>query len=346
MLKKSKERLWWLVLCLSISACFVLPVNAAAENEDAFWDGFRLGGYSSVQIDVPRKSTAQLTQNQISLILTWDNESRFKFFSELELEHPWTWTSHQGLTTSDANFDLERFYLDYNLSEQTNIRLGRFLTPAGRWNLLHAAPLVWTSSRPIVTQTFFPTGINGVMAFGNVPFKNSALEYQVYSELKKDHIKDGDETIYKHVNGARVLWNNIFGYAENNAGLNYVGLNMMTYQKDISSSPRYRVAGIEFLTEFNRLELTGEAYYRWSNQRADGDSGAYLQSAYALGKDWYWLTRLETMQNEDTGKQDRWLIGATKRFKPTQLLKLEWVGGSGDLPEAPRGFLASFAVLF
>ncbi len=49
---------------------------------------------------------------------------------------------------------------------------------------------------------------------------------------------------------------------------------------------------------------------------------------------------------ELTGSFGRWLIGATWRIKPTQLLKFEFSGGSGDQPEAPRGFSASYALFF
>lgn len=342
MLKKYMQKMNWALLVMG----FVAYPTCQAEGADDFWAGFHFGGYTSVGLEVPRSSSAQLSLNELSLILTWDNETRTKFFGEFELEEPLYWNESQGFTSKDAHVDLERFYVDYNLSEKINGRVGRFLSPAGRWNLLHAPPLVWTSSRPMVTKALYPTAINGLMLFGNMPLNNSSLEYNVYTELLKDQVKDDGETIYKHVNGGRVVWNNVFGLAGNNAGLNYLGLNLLMYKKDNDLSPHYRLIGLDFVTEFKRLELSGEAYHRWTNHRSNAGSGAYLQSAYALGHDWYWLTRLETFQSPETGNADRWLIGATKRVKPNQLLKLEWVGGSGDVAESPRGFLASFAVLF
>jgi hypothetical protein len=52
------------------------------------------------------------------------------------------------------------------------------------------------------------------------------------------------------------------------------------------------------------------------------------------------------LQRPNEGSTERWLTGATWRIKPTQLLKLEFTGGSGDQPEAPRGFIASYALFF
>jgi hypothetical protein len=39
-------------------------------------------------------------------------------------------------------------------------------------------------------------------------------------------------------------------------------------------------------------------------------------------------------------------MGLTKRITPKQLLKMEFVGGSADFTDTPRGFVGSFAVLF
>ncbi|MDX9951568.1 MAG: hypothetical protein RBS75_05685, partial [Methylophilaceae bacterium] len=81
----------WLAACL-----FALPLQAAesgtsSESQAGFWDGFKLGGYGSAGIIVPRHEKTEVGINELSLIVTWEGDSRFKFFSELELEHPVTW---------------------------------------------------------------------------------------------------------------------------------------------------------------------------------------------------------------------------------------------------------------
>lgn len=326
----------FIVVIASVTSLLGLCKPVLAEDNSNFWDSFALGGYSSAGVEIPRDSKANAFINEISLILTWENESRFKFFGEFELEEPLKWNSQQGLTTRDAYLDLERFYLDYNLSEKLNLRAGRFLTPAGRWNLIHAAPLVWTSTRPIATRLLFPSSINGLMLYGSVPYQDYAFEYTFFTEGLKDQIRDDNEIIYKHVNGARFTLN---------APIN-IGLTLASFQEDRPLSPTYRLFGLDFVTHIGNLELSGEGFYRNTNKGNDGGSGAYLQSAYHLGNEWYWLTRLETFDHPESGSAERWIIGATKRVKPNQLLKFEFVGGSGELPDSPRGFISTFAVLF
>lgn len=327
-------------LLLVCKPAFSEASNTAAESESIF-SNFRLGGYSSAGISIPRDKTAEATINEISLLLSWENNSRLKFFSEFEIEKPLIWNDDHGLTTRDAYFDLERFYFDYNLSEKLNLRAGRFLTPAGRWNLLHAAPLVWTSTRPLVTSRLFPSSTNGLMLYGSVPFNESAFEYTFFVEVLKDQIEDDDEILYKKSSGAYFALNNLFNDSTN------LGLTLATFTEDTPKEPRYRLLGLDFVTYLNKWELSGEAFQRFKNSGSnDGGSGAYLQSAYDIGHQWHIITRIETFDSPSTGSAERWLIGATKQINPNLLFKMEFVGGSGKNPDSPRGFISSFAILF
>ena len=307
-----------------------------AETSPTLLDGFSVGGYASASLTVPRDSSVEAAIDDISLIVRWESDSRFKFFGELELERPIAWNDDKRFNSKDTYFDLERLYIDYNLSEKLNLRAGRFLTPAGRWNLLHAAPLVWTSTRPLVTNRLFPASTNGLMFYGSMPMQHQAFEYTFFVETLKDQIQDDDEIRFRDVAGARFTLNNSAN----------IGLTLMTLRENDPRSPSHRLVGLDFMTQLHRLELSGEGYYRFGNNGSDSGSGAFLQSAYQLAHDWVALARLETFQSTRDGTAERWLVGAAKQIKPNQRLKLEFVGGTGDLPGAPRGFVGSYAILF
>jgi hypothetical protein len=129
----------------------------------------------------------------LSFLLTWNGDSRWQFFGEFEFETPLVWNNKRGLTLKQTRFDIERLYLDYNVSESMNIRMGRFLTPNSRWNLLHASPLVWTSTRPLATYRLFPTATNGLMLHGSKPFNDISLDYMVFAEVLEDVEQDEEE---------------------------------------------------------------------------------------------------------------------------------------------------------
>jgi hypothetical protein len=332
-----------IIASLALSALLCKP--ALADDVANWTDNFHLGGYTSAGITLSRNQEAEAAVNEVSLILTWANDSRLSFFGELELERPLAWNDDKKFSRKEGHLDLERLYADYNLSEKLNIRAGRFLTPNSRWNLLHAAPLVWTSSRPLATTRLFPIATNGVMLHGAVPFMNGAFEYKVFAELLEDQEQDNDELKFEHVRGARFSFKN-----QSDIGLSLLSFTEKNEINGVKEKPSYHMLGLDFVTQVNDIELSGEAFQRFNTNNKDGGSGAYLQSAVPLNSiglnDWYWITRLETFQRPDEGSAERWLLGATWRVKPTQLLKLEFTGGSGDQPESPRGFSASFALFF
>lgn len=328
-----------IILCSSLASLLTLCKPVLADDEPHWSDGVGIGGYSSAGLIVGRDQPAKAALNEVSLLLTWNGNSRWSFFGELEFEDPVSWNDNQRFRSYHSGLDLERLYLDYNFSEKVNLRVGRFLTPNSRWNLLHAPPLVWTSTRPLATSQLFPTGTNGAMVFGAIPYRDGAFEYQVFAELLEDQEIDGDELEYIHVNGARFSFKN-----RSDIGISFLSFNEKAIGRD------YRMIGLDFVTHVKETEISGEAFQRFDTQNQDGGSGAYLQTAVPLNRlglnNWYWITRLESFQRPDTGAAERWLVGATWRIKPSQLLKLEFTGGSGNHPESPRGFLTSFALFF
>lgn len=329
----------FIILLTSLASLLTLCKPVFADDAPRWTDGFRVGGYASAGITLDRSQTAQAALNEISLLTTWNGDSRWSFFSELELENPLRWNDSEQFRINHSRLDLERFYFDYNFSEKVNFRAGRFLTPNSRWNLLHAAPLVWTSTRPLATSRLFPTGTNGAMAFGAIPFMDGAFEYKVFAELLEDQDIEEKELEFEHVRGARFSYKN----------QSDVGISLLSFrEKNIDAE--YYMLGLDFVTHLNTIEISGEAFQRFDKRDKDGGSGAYLQSAVPLNKlglsDWYWITRLETFQRPDEGSSERWLLGATWRVKRSQLLKFEFTGGGGDQPDSPRGFLTSFALFF
>lgn len=324
----------FILTSLALSALLCKPVFAEALPN--WTDNFSLGGYTSAGIQLQRDQQAEAAINEVSLLLTWANESRLSFFGALELERPLAWNDDNKFSHKEGRLDLERLYFDYNLSDKMNFRAGRFLTPNSRWNLLHAAPLVWTSTRPLATSKLFPTATNGIMLHGATPFMNGVVEYKLFGELLEDQEKDNDELQFEHVVGMRLSLKN----------QSDIGISLLSFREKGVNAASLRMLGVDFLTHINNIEMSGEAFQRFNINNKDGGSGAYVQTAVPIANDWYWITRLETFKQSEKGSTDRWLIGATWRVKPTQLVKLEFTGGGDDQSESPRGFLASFALLF
>lgn len=308
----------------------------AAESIDAsILDDFKLGGYSSAGFNVHPGGKVDGALDEISLILSWENNSSFRFFTEIELERPITFNDSAS-AEKDFYFDLERLYVDYNLSEKANLRLGRFLNPVGHWNTLHAAPLVWTATRPLATSRLFPMYNNGLMFYGAVPLTNTGLEYSVFIEALKDQHEDKGEIIFRDTKGARLAWSGKFN----------IGLSLLEFREKLPSNAEFHMLGLDFLVHHNGWEFSGEAFQRYNNQYSDGGNGAYLQAVAPLGHQWFAIARAESFKRPAEGSSERWLLGTAWRMTPNKILKIEYVDGDEERDWSPKGLLASFAILF
>lgn len=323
-----------------IGLFLIMSKPIEADENEAFNRKFTVGGFSSAGIVLHRDAEAEAAINEFSLLISWNNHERLSFFSELEIERPFAWNDDKGFNREEGKIDLERLYFDFNVSDKINFRFGRFLTPNSRWNLLRAPPLVWTNSRPLATSRLFPIATNGITLHGVFPIKDVALEYKLFTELLEDQQQDNNELKFEHVKGARLSIKRDFDF----------GISILSFsEKDVFSGvskASYRMLGLDFVTSLNDIEISGEAFQRITSKGNYGGSGAYIQTAVPIKGDWYWITRIESLNRPNEGSFERWLIGATLRVNPSQLLKFEFTGGSGDQPESPRGFTASYALFF
>jgi hypothetical protein len=327
-----------LLAAASVAVALVICKPSAAADEPAQADeGFKLGGYASAGINIQPGGHKEAQVDEVSLILKWEGNSRFRFFTEMEVEDPVAWEEGEAFPAEGSHFDLERFYVDYNLSEKLNLRAGRFLTPAGRWNLIHAAPLVWTTSRPLATSRLFPLSTNGLMFFGAAPVGNKAFEYTFFVEGLEDQYEDDDEIEFEETRGAR--------FTLSGDSVSW-GLSLLEFREEVARSPDFDMVGLDFMASHKGWEFSGEAFQRFYSDNDDGGNGAYLQAVAPLGNHWFAVGRLENFERPLEGSTDRWVLGTAWRMKPSQVLKLEYSGGNEDHPESPRGFLASFAILF
>lgn len=329
-----------IIIGITLISQYMCLGHTQAEESSNWLSNLNLGIYSSADLTFDRDSQTNAGLNEVSFWLSTNSDSRWQFFSEIEIEDPVSWDNQQKFNNDAATINIERLYLDYNLSEKLNVRVGRFLTPNSRWNLLHAAPLVWTTTRPMATNWLFPIGTNGVMLFGAVPFMDAAFEYSVFSEVLEDQKVTDQELTFKHVYGAR------FSLKKD---ISDIGVSFLSFREE-DLNQNYHMLGLDFITYIKGIELSGEAFQRLRKDSQDGGSGAYLQTAVPLNRvgmpNWYWISRIETLQRPDDGSVNRWLLGATWRIKPRRLLKFEFTGGDEAYPEAPRGFLTSFALFF
>lgn len=307
--------------------------------------GFSLGGYAVAAYDgtgagTPVDPEWRVGLDALSGFLWWDRGTRWSFFSEFELEDALV-AAPGDTTTDEAYLGLERFYFDYTYTDALKFRVGKFLTPVGRWNLVHAAPLVWTTSRPLVTEATFPTNATGAMVFGVLPWLPRGLEYSVYASPGEELFPNPELDTFDEAYGLHLA---TYALPELAVGISYVDFELAS-----NVDQRRKLYGLDFHWTRRHFEVSGEFAYRvtsLTNATRD-EQGGYLQMVAPLGHRLFFVARYETFRESDADRDLHvYLGGLNYRPRPGIALKAEYSRATDNDIDARDGALASIAVLF
>ncbi|MDE2247850.1 MAG: hypothetical protein KGJ96_04650 [Xanthomonadaceae bacterium] len=313
----------------------------------------RVGGYADLQFHGLDDQRNALVIEDLSLFLSKDMGARWKMFGEVELGDAVTATRRQ-LTTRYANVDLERFYAEYRVSNGITLRVGKFLTPVGQWNLIHADPLVWSVSRPLTTTAAFARHSTGAMLYGTVNLQNHDLDYWLFADDSQAIGFARSHDLAYGAYGASSPLRNDFAHALGGQFLYHmiddrlsVGASAVRYAL---RDPRqqYRLIGIDFAWTGRRVEFSGEALQRKADNPVLPDEvGGFLQAVVPLPRSLYLVGRYERYRSSiQPGAVYIRNIGLNYRPVRGLFLKLERLDGSRNEALDPSGWFFSVGAIF
>jgi hypothetical protein len=299
--------------------------------------GVTLGGYSDVTLTRDDGSPAKLDLDTLSLFVIWDPHPRLHVFSELEFEHLVSVDDEGRAGTERSHFNAERLYADVTVSDLLGIRLGKFLTPVGRWNVLHASPLVWTTSRPLVTLLPFDTHTTGPMLSGSVTLPRGDLGYAVYGQLTQlDRQLESEES--ERGGGARLEYTTSDEWS---VGASYLGFARRSFRRTPGNGRWQNLVGLDTLWRHGPLELMGEFAHE------EDQTGLYLQEAFEILPRVFAVGRYEYyVQATPNPAVNLGVGGLAWKPLPYLVLKAEYLFADHRVEESPAGVKSSVAVLF
>ncbi len=318
--------------------------------------GLRVGGYADLHYFGLDNYIKSASVDDLSLIVTQDIGTRWKLLSETDLNDAVTLTE-RGIDASDATLEIERLYADYYASSAATFRFGKFLTPIGQWNLIHADPLVWTVSRPLSTAAAFSTGANGAMMYGTRALAQDDLDYSLYVDDTRalGLAKDADAAYgsYGAAGAINPLRNEFDRAAGGQAHYHLhddqlsLGVSFVTYQLR-DPLKNYRLGGLDFDWLGSGIELSGEAVYRTADgPQTPSEYGGYLQAVVSLPDQLFLVGRYEHFRNSTPDVTDNIsTVGLNYRGLPGLVFRIERTHDSHDYSGLPSGWFASVAVLF
>ncbi len=137
--------------------------------------GAQVGGYLDLEFKADG-SGSTFDQHRFVPFLFAEVSDRVHVASEIEFEHG-------GFVAGDGEIKLEFATVDFRIHEALNLRGGVVLSPLGRLNVLHDAPSLDLTERPLVTREIIPSTLSesGLGFFGTAyPSELWVIDYEVY----------------------------------------------------------------------------------------------------------------------------------------------------------------------
>lgn len=298
--------------------------------------GLALGGFANLTVGRREGGSGELELADVSLLAAYDPLPRLHYFFELNYTDAFEVTDRGDVRSPSESLTVERLYADVAFSDLFNVRTGIFLTPVGRWNVIHAPPLQWTTEQPLVTELPFDPNISGVMAFGSVFPDGGVLTYSLYDQFADPIEGDPEFDPADHSAGARLEYSSDAGWS--------VGSSYLAARR---SGDWRHLGGLDVLWHLDRVELMGEFAIE-DGGGADGQWGVYLQSVYRLTDRTYLVGRFEhyDFEQPEQPEVNTITLGIAFRPIPAVVVKAEYLIADRSTDEAEAGFHASIATLF
>ena len=115
------------------------------------------------------------------------------FFNETDLDDTVALVEHSGVERGSRVVLLERLYLDWTATPELTVRVGKFLTPFGIWNLIRRAPLTWTVDRPVATQNAFPDHTTGLSLIYQTTRHGWSVDATAYGQAQDELVRGASD---------------------------------------------------------------------------------------------------------------------------------------------------------
>lgn len=290
--------------------------------------GLNIGGFSTLEIDVPKGESDTLELDSINFLVLLEPNEYLRGFMELEVGDLFGYDFDTNETESNPTAVFERLYGDFTLNDAFNLRGGKFQTPIGRWNLVPAEPFVWTAIEPTIL-TAFPETQTGGATYGSFFPGQGVLDYWVYGQFTDSFdIDPDDEPGLRSVGGrveftrARLDWS--------------VGASFLA--TGFEGDWNY-LGGLDGVLRWGPLELTSEFVYQDGDLEDSTMWDIYLQGVLEIFPTFHLVARYEHFSplgpdpSVEIGD-----FGVAWLPKPFLIFKATYRITDGEPPEDPEGF--------
>ena len=357
----------WMLACLLAApawAQYALPEAPAPEDDPLFSlespigpidyvtgrglrlgkTGFTIGGFSTLEIDREEGEAGTIELDSLSFLISWQPFDFLQGFAEISIEDIVTVKTNGDRLRTDPKGVVERAYGDLVYSDALKLRVGKFQTPVGIWNLVPAEPFTWTATEPLLVDTAFDEHQTGVALHGSLFQAARSLDYWVYGQVLDPLHPSSDPDAHDRSVGSRIRYGNALGDWS-------VGSSFLASER---RSEWNFLGGLDGRWRYGPLELQGEfTIVRGEIPKRDL-WGIYVQGVYDLEgfspllRGLHAVARYEHFDPREDGKRDAnlWNLGLTWYPTPFLILKAGYQLSDRQTDDVTRGLFTSISVLF
>jgi hypothetical protein len=307
--------------------------------------GLWVGGYLTNTLSLLEDAPDALTLTDVGLLLRYQLTPTVSLFNETDLDDSVTWESGHGVEVGSRVLLLERLYADWQPRPDVTLRLGKFLTPFGLWNVVRRAPLTWTIESPLIAETIFPDHITGAAIGHQNTLGGWTFDATAYGQATDELVPGASDTVPRYAGGGRLSGGRDIGPAYLEFGASGVGFENEATDKWQDGF------GTDFAcTGWGNFLQAEFAYGRQLTAGADPQLGFYVQDAVPLPfpftKTLWGVVRIDYLDPDKGPVVNGQLVGLTYRPLPWLVLKADYQFGNRSTDDLDRGFMAAVVAFF
>jgi hypothetical protein len=305
--------------------------------------GASLRGYAVVAYRRVEGEPDTFDQEKFAVYFNSPLDDHVSVFAEIEFSHGVRFTEPgEGDDRDAGTVKVERALVDYHPADWAQVRVGKFLTPFGDWNVNHADPLHYTTSRPLVAELVFPETLTGILLQGTIFPGDWEVDYRLHVSNGSGERPDTEDANWRKGIGGRLAVRPVGGLQ--------LGASFLDDADDRYDDWHQQNFGVDFRWRPGALDLNGEAIV----SRSEGDDsqgspeGYFAEAAYTFDERLTPVLRYEWLRRPRYGRAVRvGILGIAYRPLPPLLLKAEYQVRRGGLSTwRDNAFLASVATFF
>jgi hypothetical protein len=305
--------------------------------------GLHIGGFSSLEFDKQQGESGTLELDSLSFLVGWRPVEFFQAFTEVEIGKLLLYETGSDSVHSNPDAKFERLYADLTWDDALNLRVGKFQTPVGIWNLVPEEPFTWTANEPVLVETAFDEHQTGGAVFGTTYPGSGTLSYWVYGQFMGPLDPSQTPPPAQKSAGGRVSYGSSTGDWA-------IGSSFLASQVDGGWS---YLGGLDGFWQVGPVELQTE----WAIVRGEPSQrnlwSIYTQGVYNLGYHSEWLRSLNVVGRYEYfdplhGERGSNIGNVGLAWLPARFLVLKAGYQFTDHQTAlvARGLFTSFSILF